>query len=118
MSGLNAGELDREVTIQALTDSIGASGFPVETWATLDTVWMARRDMRGYETLRMNTLAGAVETVWTLQYRADMDPETVDVAKTRRLLYAGRAYDIVYAAQVGRQEGIELSTIVSTKAAA
>ena len=115
MSGLDAGLLDREVTIQQLTDSVGASGFPVETWSWLDDVWMARRDPRGYELLRAGTLSGAMQTVWTLQYREDMDPELVDVAKKRRLVANGRSYDITSGSVLGRGDGIELVTIASSE---
>jgi SPP1 family predicted phage head-tail adaptor len=112
---LSAGALDREVTIQQLTESTGGSGFPVEAWARLDDVWMSRRDTRGYELQRAGTLAGAVQTVWQCQYREDLDPELLDVQKKRRLLVNGRAHDIVFASVIGRQDGIELVTIASSE---
>lgn len=115
MTGLRAGDLDREVTIQQLTDSSGSSRFPVETWTRLDDVFMARRDTRGYEMLRAGTLSGANQTVWTLQYREDMDPELLDVVKTRRLVANGRGYDITAASVLGRGDGIELVTIASSE---
>lgn len=115
MSGLSAGELDREVTIQQLTESIGGSNYPIESWSTLvSTVFMSRRDMRGYEIFKSGGLDAAANTVWQMQYRDDMDPELVDVQKTRRLLANGRSYDIVAASVIGFREGIELVTISSS----
>ncbi len=111
MVGLNVGELDREGTLQQLVESRGASGFPVETWATLDTVYAARRDMGGAERFRANQLSASSVTVWTIQYRADMDPELLDVAKQRRWVYLGRVFDITAPRQIGRQEGIEFTTL-------
>jgi SPP1 family predicted phage head-tail adaptor len=114
VSGLTAGELDREVTIQTLSESVGGSGFPVETWTRLDDVFMARRDMRGYERFKAGQNAGASETIWTLQYREDMDPELIDVVKKRRLVANGRSYDITAASVIGRGDGIELVTLAAT----
>lgn len=115
MASLSAGALDREVTIQTLTESVGATRLPIESWVRLDEWWMARRDQRGYERFRAGQNAGAAETAWQGQYREDMDPERIDVVKKRRLLYAGRAYDIVAASVIGRNEGIEVITIAASE---
>lgn len=114
MAGLSAGDLDREVVIQQLTESSGSSGFPVESWSTLDTVWMERMAITGSERFRAAQLSAPIEARWQLHYRADMDPDLVDVPKFRRLLYLGRAYDITSAEEIGRQEGIELHTLASS----
>jgi len=108
----DAGERDRAVTIQQLTESSGTSGFPVESWTTLATpVWMRRDDLRGNERFDAGQLSSPFDTRWEMPYREDMDPELVDVAKTRRLLYKNRAYDIVNGSQIGRRDGIELMTL-------
>lgn len=110
---LDAGALDREVTIQQVTSSIGTSGFPVETWSTLVAAeWMQKMDVRGRERFAAGQHTAPYDTRWVLWYRDDMDPEVVDVAKTRRLSYQGRFYDIVSATLIGRYEGIELLTLV------
>lgn len=117
MAGLNAGCLDREVVIQQLTESAGTSGFPVESWSTLDTVWMEKMAVTGSERFRAAQLSAPIQTRWQLHYRADMDPDLVDVPKSRRLLYLGRVYDITSAEEIGRQEGIELMTLASSEVA-
>lgn len=115
MAGLNAGALDREVTIEQLSEA--SSGFPTETWSELESgVWMSKEDLRGSERWQTAQLAARFDTRWRLQWRDDMDPDYVDVPKTRRLVYRGRIYDIVQAAEIGRREGIELSTIAMTTA--
>lgn len=116
MAGLSAGLLDREVTIQQL--SVAGSGYPTETWTELDSgVWMSKEDMRtsGFyaERVAAAQIAARYDTKWQLQWRDDMDPDVIDVPAKRRLLYRGRAYDIVQAAELGRQEGIVLYTITS-----
>lgn len=118
MAGLNAGDLDREVVIQQLTESAGSSGFPVESWSALDTVWMEKMEVRGSERFRAAQLSAPIETRWQMQYRDDMDPDLVDVPKKRRLLYQGRSYDITSATEIGRQEGIELMTLAASAVSA
>lgn len=110
------GERDRPVTIQQLTDSVAGSGLPKETWTTLvHLAWMRKTDVTGTmasrERFTADQLSARLETEWEMAYRADMDPELVDVAKTRRLSYQGRIYDITAASQIGRRDGIWLRTL-------
>jgi len=114
VAGINAGCLDREVTIEELVTE-GDSGYPTETWETLEeVVFMSKEDMRGSERFRAAQLSAGYDTKWELQWRDDMDPDLVDVPKTRRLSYKGRIYDITTAVEMGRQEGIQLFTIASS----
>ncbi len=114
MAGLNAGDLDRDVTIQQLTQAPGTSGFPVDTWTTLDVVPMSKDDQRGRERFQIAQVSASYDTKWRLHFRDDMDPDVVDVPKTRRLSYRGRTHDITEAVEIGRREGILLLTLAST----
>jgi head-tail adaptor len=106
-----AGARDRQVTIQQWTaDMAGSTGYPVESWSTLGTEWMCRTDASAIERFASNQESAAAMTIWTMRFRADMDPEQHNVAKTRRLVYAGRTYDITAASHINRREGIELIT--------
>lgn len=112
MAGLSAGSLDREVTIEAMSEA--ASGYPTETWHVLDHgVWMAKQDLRGNERFLASQVSATFDTKWQLHWRDDMDPEIYDVPKTRRLVYRGRTYDIVQAVEMGRREGLLLFTIAA-----
>jgi head-tail adaptor len=108
---LDPGERDRLVLIEQVTESAGASHFPVETWTALRQVYMRKRDQKGSERFAAGQLTAPQMTTWEMGYAADMDPETVDVPKRRRLAYQGRTYDIVDASQIGRHDGIELLTL-------
>lgn len=108
---MEPGERDKAVTIQQLTETI-VNGIPKESWTTLATpVWMRKMGLRASERFEASQVAGRAEVQWEMPYRADMDPDLVDVVKTRRLRYQGRAYDITGADQIGRCEGIELITV-------
>jgi SPP1 family predicted phage head-tail adaptor len=111
---MEAGERNRRVLIQQLTDSQGDSGYPIETWSTLAIEWMRKMDLSLAERFKASQLAASVETQWEMPYRSDMDPELVDVQKTRRLLYENRVYDITGGSVIGRREGIELLTLAGS----
>lgn len=107
---MEPGERDVSVAIEQLTESTGTSRFPVEAWTPLATVWMRRLGLKAQERFVANQLSAAAETQWEMGYVAAMDPDLVDVPKTRRLVYQGRTHDIVAAEVIGRREGIELLT--------
>lgn len=115
---LDAGKRDRIVTIQQrpTTDEVDEdSGEPVETWTTLvSSMPVCISDINGWERFRADQLSARFDKRIEMNYRADMDPELVDVPKTRRLLWNGRVLDIVQASQVGRRAGIELLTLAAS----
>lgn len=111
------GQRDKLVTIQQRTDAKATSGFPLGTWTTLSTAWMFKRDASGDESLRAAQVQASIDTEWELDYRANMDPDLVDVPKFRRLLYEGRFYDIKRAVLQAFEDGqvIRLFTLASAK---
>jgi SPP1 family predicted phage head-tail adaptor len=118
--GIDPGERDRAVLVQQRgEDAADSAGEPVETWTTLaSNVFMRRIDTDGRERFQASQVSAPYDTRWEMPYRADMDPDLVDVPKLRRLSYKGRYYDIVHAALINRQDGIELSTLASGRAEA
>ncbi len=107
----SSGARDKSVTIEQLTASSGASHFPVETWTPLLALFASQDVIGGRERFSADQLSAPFDTVWQVPYHPDIDPDLVDVAKQRRLVYLGRVHDIVHAAQVGRQVTIALSTL-------
>ena len=111
---LEPGERDWIVTIQQLTqpDQADDSGAPIENWTTLVSAMPAAKyDISGRERFTAEQLSAAYDTRWEMNYRLDMDPELVNIAKTRRLVHRGRVHDIVAASMIGRREGLELLTL-------
>lgn len=107
---MEPGERDKAVTIRQLTETT-VNGLVKENWTTLAAlVWMRKMGLKGSERFAADQNVGSVDTQWEMPYRGDMDPDLIDVAKQRRLLYAGRTYEITSADVVGRREGIELIT--------
>lgn len=108
---MEPGARDRYVAIHAATDDTGTDGFPGQAWTAMASVWMSKRDVGGAERLRAGQVDAQFDTIWEMSYRADMDPELIDVPKTRRLVYQGRTFQIVAAGQIGRREGVEIMTV-------
>lgn len=110
-----AGEKDRVVKIEQrpVADDDDTSGAPIDgPWTTLSArEWMQKLDMQGSERFSAAQLSAPFDTIWKMGYRADMDPDLIDVAKLRRLLHGGRIYDITSGRVFGRKEAIELETL-------
>ena len=107
----SAGRRDLRVTIEQLTPSTGSTGYPIETWTTLTTVWMGREDLLAGERFTANQETAFKDTRWEMEYLADMDPDVLDVPKVRRLNHEGRIYNIRSASMIGRRRAIELITL-------
>lgn len=110
-----AGQRDRRVTIEQLTTESSGGGFPTEGWTTLREEWMSIRELDADERFASNQVSAFADTQWQMAYRADMDPDLLDVTKKRRLVYQGRTYDIVAPSVIGRQRGIELVTLAGAR---
>ncbi|CAN5480463.1 hypothetical protein BH10PSE7_BH10PSE7_15460 [soil metagenome] len=103
---MRAGELDRRVDVQERTVTQGDVGENVESWSTVRTQWMGKRDVRAAERLKGNgELAAEIDTVFKARYLPgrDIAPDT------HRLLYGGRVYQIHGVTELGRGEAIEIT---------
>jgi Phage head-tail joining protein len=109
----SAGQRSKTViAIEQLTETVGPTQFPVETWTPLYArVPAARRDETGAETFVAHQLSGAGFVRWTIEYLSACDPERgIDVVKQRRIVAEGRVYDILEAAQIGYRVQLEFRT--------
>jgi len=124
MDRLQAGRRDRVVRLESrpAADVVDAEGAPVDVpldgkWTTLEARMPAfKDDSAGRERARETQVSAAFDTRWEINYRADMDPDLIDVPKLRRLVFHDRVHDIVAANHLGRRRGIELFTIASAAA--
>jgi hypothetical protein len=121
VSRLSAGKRDRLVRIEKFTaaDTGDAnSGEPVETWSTLvPQMPAARIGVSGWERFKENQVSARFDDAWEMNYRADMDPDLVDLPKRRQLVYEGRVLDVVHGQVLGRRVGILLLTLASSSRA-
>jgi SPP1 family predicted phage head-tail adaptor len=106
-----AGEREWWITIEAMTEDTDSSHAPIEVWRELVQMPAAKYDVNGRERLQANQVTASFDVRWEINYREDMDPELLDLAKYRRVVHRGRTYDIVAATMIDRKEGVELLTL-------
>lgn len=105
---MQAGKLDRRITIQGYTNTVNAAGTPVMTWTDKATVWaeLVKRSTR--EFLRAG---GGAADERTAVFRIRWWP---GVSTSDRVLFEGRAYDIREVGEIGRRVGLDLRCVEVT----
>lgn len=102
---MNSGKLDRYITIQSATETKDSFGAPIQTWATLASVWAQIKEVRGKEYFAAQAVNSEVDTIFAIRYRSD-------VTTKMRISYDSKTYDIQSVVEVGRRDGLELYTRV------
>lgn len=109
MSGLNAGDLDREIVLQTATRVQSASGEPIVTWGADETVWAEWLPAGTKEAWQAQQRLGAyVDGVFRI-YDKTPRPTPDDM----RILFDGRVFDIKPYIEIGRSEGLEIPVVAS-----
>lgn len=99
---MQAGKLDRLVSLQHRTLTRNASGENVTTYAAFDSVWAGKRDLRGREYFSAQQTNAELQATWTIRWRDD-------VTVTDRLVDdSGATFDITHVAEIGRRKGLDL----------
>lgn len=100
---MNAGELDRRIVVEQYTTTRDSWNHPTQTWTTLATVWANKHVKRSNERTEMEQTVNVNLHTFRIRYRADVDT-------TMRIAHDGRYYYIVGTKELGRKEGLELTT--------
>jgi hypothetical protein len=117
---VSAGQRDCLVTIEGATfGEATRSGKPKPEWRELPPAVQMRRKTqprdRSAERMVGDQVSARIYTDWSMPYRADMDPDRVDVQKLRRLVYGGRRYDIISGDHEVRGRSLLLTTIAASR---
>lgn len=67
---LNAGKLNRRVTLQAPQSGVDEIGQPLSGWVDVDTVWADVRYLSGTETLKANAVTALASVSVRIRYRS------------------------------------------------
>jgi SPP1 family predicted phage head-tail adaptor len=70
---MEAGKLNRRVTIKELTDGQDEIGQPVQTWTDVATVWAHIRHLSGVETIKADADTSSVKSAIRIRRRAGVD---------------------------------------------
>jgi len=112
---VSSGQRDKLVQIESATEVTRGSGMPGQTWAKLGKpIYMSRRDIGADERFAESQQSAWGRVSWQMAYQANMDPEVIDVPRTRRLTFNGRTFNIEAAFLMERRIGIELVTLAKT----
>lgn len=101
----HSGQRDKLITIEKLAESTATSNFPTENWGEPYTVWAARDYVSLEERVQSDRLLASSVVRWEIPYAYDLDPDRHDIAKTRRVKYFGRVYNILSAELRPREQG-------------
>lgn len=104
---VNAGELDRRITIRRAAITLNEFNEPEETWSDLLTVWAKKMDASASESYRAREVGSELTARFTVRYStviAGVDPRD-------RLVYGGREYNITGVRDVGRKTWREIDAV-------
>lgn len=99
---IQAGNLDRRITVERFTATEDALGGQVKTWVPLATVWGQARPVSDGERFRAGEMAAEIDTRFTIRWGLGVGPKD-------RIVYGGRVYEIRGVKEIGRREGQEIS---------
>ena len=102
---IDPGKLDRRVTIQSPTHTVGAAGGGALSWSDVATVWARKLDMSSRESRSAMALRPETTLVLQIRYRSD-------VSANCRLYFEGRYYELTgEPIEEGRRVSLLLSAV-------
>lgn len=104
---MQAGKLDRRITIQRASVTKDEYNNDVPTWEDVATVWAAYEPIRDGERFRAGERAAEASARFQIRYSSQVS----DVTGKDRLIFNGQTYEITHTKEVGRRVGIELTTV-------
>lgn len=110
---IRAGELDRRITIQRALITRDAFNAEVETWTDLCTVWAKYEPVRDGEKFRAGERAADLSARFTIRHSS----QVADINGRDRLIFENRTHQIINHKEIGRREGIELTTVARSDGA-
>ena len=104
------------VQVEGYVETEGPSGGPVWDWLPLgEPIFMSKDTYLASERYSADQVSARAYVRFVAPYDPRLDPDVLDVPKTRRLKFKSRAYDIQTAERAGVQGAmIELTTLASS----
>lgn len=88
---MNAGRLDKRVTLRTITQAPNDSGDVVDTPSTLATVWAEMKFLKGRELVEAQSLYSEVQCQFTIRYSLDVSA----LSSKHDILVGSDVYDIL-----------------------
>jgi len=103
---MRAGPLDRLITIERFTETRDEFNAQVKNWGTLATVWASKSDVSDAERIAAQEAGSTITTRFQIRWSGDVS----DVNARDRIAFDGKIYDVSGVKEIGRREGLELTT--------
>lgn len=104
---MNAGLLDRRITLKRATVTTNEFNEPVYSWSTLATVSAAKLDLSDRERLAFGEMAAEIITRFRIRWSSTVS----DLNPKDKLVHAGRTYEIYAVKEMGRHVGLEITAV-------
>ena len=98
---MKAGKLDRRIQIKVKTSTRDSFGAEIISYSLLATVWAEKLTVTGREFFAASQFIPEATVKFRIRFREDFD-------ETALITYDGVDYDIIYMAEIGRADGVEL----------
>jgi SPP1 family predicted phage head-tail adaptor len=99
---MRAGKLDRRIRIESKSATLDSYGQEVISWVLVDEVWAEIDPKRGNEIMASMQTTPEATKIFRIRYLSTVNENC-------RIVYRSEAYDIKYIAEIGRQEGMEIT---------
>ena len=103
---MQAGRLDRRISIERNTPTRNDLNEDIPSWSVLATVWASKEDVRDTERQRAAESGQVITTRWQIRWSSDV----ASVDGRDRVVHGDRVYQIQGVKEIGRREGLELTT--------
>lgn len=104
---MQAGALDRRVTLLRAAPTNDAFNEPVAAWTPLATVWAARQEASDGEKHRAAEIGATIDAHFQIRWSSTVS----STGPKDRLVCEGRTYDITGVKEIGRREGLDISVV-------
>jgi len=106
---MNAGKMDRKVSLNQPTQSTDNFGQTSETFTSAVSVWAQKRDLSAKEAVEADQIVASIRTEFLIRFRDDITTEwEVQLVEQPRTIW--KIHGIL---EIGRKEGLRL--ICTTK---
>lgn len=102
---MKSGDLDRRITLTRRSGGVNAFNDPVDTWATVATVWASETPISDAERLRAGQTLAQRSSRFVVRYSTT----TASVTPRDRISYDGATWDINGIKEIGRFVGYEIT---------
>lgn len=101
---MRSGKMDRRITVEKRTVTIGTDGGEIITWNKAYEKWAERETQSATERFITSERIADVNTLFRLRW--DEEASRLITPQDYRLVYRDRWYEILAVVEIGRREGM------------